>query len=404
MTRFVFIILAWMFSVNIVLGKNSSVAGDWLLIKVEAKDGPQEPYMPVSFKENGDFELMGMKMGTWEFDKKAKTVKIVSQRFKEVNGDNKILKLGKEELIWENAGTKMYFRRMDKEKIVRENTASGLMGTWQMSSDDPQVMTLITFKAPDDFSYIKKEPGITTNGSGTWIYSEKDQSLILIARIEDLENKYSVKNISAKGFVLENNGKTIQVTKAKAPAKIEHLTFKQSEFFDDDGNFKYENEESKLPWKDAYSVYDYLKNVKQLTYKYSTLVKNTHVFQSKDLVANVHTDVNGDRVCIDFIFHGYDKAHLPEDTSLPPNCISDDDYYNRLFPESESDFRVAGKEDIITPAGTFHCTVIESLGDRDQKYKMWMIDDKPGVYAKIIEEDPDEDFGYYHVYELQGIK
>lgn len=139
-------------------------------------------------------------------------------------------------------------------------------------------------------------------------------------------------------------------------------------------------------------------------YKYSSLVQGTMVFQSKELVANVDTYENNDKVCIDFIFNGYDRAHLPEDTSLPPNCISDDDYYNRLFPEKESDYRIVGKDDVTTPAGTFRCTIIESIGDRDQRYKMWMIDDKPGVYAKIIEEDPDENFGYYHVYELQKIK
>ncbi len=405
MTRFVFIILAWMFSVNMVLGKNSSVAGDWLLIKVEAKDGPHEPYMPVSLKENGDFELMGMKMGTWEFDKKAKTVKIVSQQFKEVNGDNKILKLGKEELVWENAGTKMYFQRMDNEKIQKENRESGLMGTWQsVSADDPGVMTILTFKSPDDFSYVKKEPGVTTNGSGTWIFNPKEHSLILVARIEDLEKKYMVKNMTAKEFTLENDGKTIQMNKAKTPAKIEHLTFKPDDFFDSDGNFKYEDEEGKLPWKETYSMIQYLQTIHQLTYKYSTLVNGTNVFQNKTLTAAVHADENEGRACIDFIFNGYDRNHLPEDTQLPPNCITPDDNYNKLFPEKESDYRVAGKEQITTPAGTFACTVIESVGDSDQRYKMWMIDNRPGVFAKIIEEDPDESFGYYHVYELLKIE
>lgn len=33
-----------------------------------------------------------------------------------------------------------------------------------------------------------------------------------------------------------------------------------------------------------------------------------------------------------------------------------------------------------------------------------MINDKVGVYAKIIDENTSEDSGYYHIYELQDIK
>lgn len=400
----IILILALIFSANIAISKNVPVAGDWLLTKIESQDGDKDVYAPVSFQTNGDFIAMDMNMGTWNFDKKANVVNIVSEQFKVANGDNNVIILNSGEMVLQSAMAKLYFKRMDKEKITKENASSGLIGTWKIPSDNTEVMTLITFITPDSFSYVKKEPGVITNGSGTWIFSNKDHSLIFVARIEDLEKKYNITNISAEEFSLENNGDVIKIIKTKTPAKIEHLTFKPDDFFDADGDFKYENEDGKLPWKDAYSVYDYLNNIQQLVYKYSSLVQGTMVFQSKELVANVDTYENNDKVCIDFIFNGYDRAHLPEDTSLPPNCISDDDYYNRLFPEKESDYRIVGKDDVTTPAGTFRCTIIESIGDRDQRYKMWMIDDKPGVYAKIIEEDPDENFGYYHVYELQKIK
>ena len=46
--------------------------------------------------------------------------------------------------------------------------------------------------------------------------------------------------------------------------------------------------------------------------------------------------------------------------------------------------RVAGKNITVdVPAGTFTCTVIEGF-DGDDKVKYWMINDKPGVYAKIV--------------------
>ncbi len=405
MKQIVFFFLAWIVTANVAVSKNIPVAGDWLLTKMTTKAGEvREAYMPVSFNENGDFELMGTKIGTWKSGANAKTVTIVSQMFKVANGDNKVLKLTANELILENAGNKMFFKRLDKEKIQKENRTSGLIGTWQMYSEKGKTLTIFTFKAPDEFSYVKKEPGVTTNGSGSWIFDQKAHSLILVARIEDVEKKYNVKNISSDGFTLENDGKTMTFVKVKTPAKIEHLTFKESDFYDADGNFKYEEEEGKLPWKETYSMVQFLQKIHRLTYKYSTLIKDANVFEHKTLIAGVHADENEERACIDFIFYGYDKNHLPEDTQLPPNCITPDDHYNKLWPEKESDYRVAGKEQIITPAGTFACTVIESVGDSDQRYKMWMIDDKPGVYAKIIEENPDESFGYYHVYELLKIE
>jgi len=48
--------------------------------------------------------------------------------------------------------------------------------------------------------------------------------------------------------------------------------------------------------------------------------------------------------------------------------------------------------------------VVEALSDSDVLKKLWMINDRLGIYARIIEEDPDETFGHYIIYELQEIK
>lgn len=398
------LILALIFSVNIVNSKNIPVAGDWLLTRMESQDGAKDVYVPVSFQKNGDFMAMGMKMGTWSFDKKAKVVKIVSQQFKAANGNNKVLKLSNEELVWENAGTKIYFQRIDKEKIVKENAASGLIGTWRLTSDDDQMLQLLTFKAPDSLVYVEKEPGVTSRASGSWIYNKKDNYLIVIMMGHRTDFRGMNKITMGKdAFTLENKGKTINATKEKSTGKIEHLNFKASDFYDADGNFKYEDDEGKLPWNDNYALLDYLKTIHQLTYKYSVLIPDANVFKSEIFKAGVNMADHDQKACIDYIFNGYDKEHLPDDTALPPNCF-DEGSYNKLFPLKEADFHVMGKEQITTPAGTFQCTVIEALGDFDTLQKAWMIDDKPGVYAKIIMEKKDPDFGFYKMYELQGIK
>ena len=335
--------ISLIFSISIVHSKNVTVAGDWLLTKMESTQGVKKVYAPISFQPNGDFLAMEMKMGTWKYDKKSKTVKIISERFKAANGDNKVTRLDNKGMVLENNGTKMYFLRMEKEKILDENNNSGLMGAWKLKSSDPKIVRFITFSPPDNFSYVEKEPGVTTSGKGTWIFNKKDNSVILIARIEGLDHNYSVKELSESGFILENENGTFKANKAKSDANIEHLSFKSDDFYDSDGNFKYEDEEGKLPWNDTYAMIKYLQSIHQLTYEYSSLVKDVNVFQNKRLIARVQADENEGKACVDFIFSGYDKDHLPEDSQLPPNCISIDDNYNKLFPEKEVDYRVTGK-------------------------------------------------------------
>ena len=79
--------------------------------------------------------------------------------------------------------------------------------------------------------------------------------------------------------------------------------------------------------------------------------------------------------------------------------------YNLFFPMDEYyRFRIAGHEKVKVPAGEFQCTVVEAA-DGEDKYKLWMIDDLPGVYAKIVNVS-DSPFGKseYSVQELEEIK
>ena len=400
-TLLIITLLFVVFSVN---AQENSVAGNWLLTKIETRKGAQEAYAPVEFRSSGDFLAMDIKMGTWKYMEKTGTVHINSEQFRVANGDNKIAKLNKEEMVLENPAAKMFFMRVNKEKTVAENRASGLEGTWKLDSDDDQLLKLLIFKAPDSLIYVEKEPGSTSRALGSWMYNKDDNYLIvtLFGQNTGFRGKNKI-TIGKDSFTLENNGVTIKAVREKTGSKIEHLSFNEDDFYDTDGNFKYENDEQKLPWNDRQAMLDYLATIHRLTYKYSVLIPDAGTFRSKIFKADVTVENGGSKVCIDYIFNGYDKDHLPDDTQLPPNCY-DDLTYNKLYPLKEADFRVAGKEQITTPAGTFQCTVIEALGDFDMLEKMWLIDDKPGVYAKIIMENKDPDFEFYKVYELQGIK
>jgi hypothetical protein len=66
--------------------------------------------------------------------------------------------------------------------------------------------------------------------------------------------------------------------------------------------------------------------------------------------------------------------------------LDDDTKEDKVFyPKDQLDqFRVVGEETIETSLGEFNCTVVEGIGRFDKKIKYWMINEKPGVYAKMM--------------------
>lgn len=183
-------------------------------------------------------------------------------------------------------------------------------------------------------------------------------------------------------------------------SKIEELSFTEMDFFTKDGDYKYEEEEGLLPWSDFYGLRPGLLNVKQLVYQYSTLLDDGKSFKSKTLTADVEASPEEEGFSIDFIFYGYDSYNLPEDADLPPN----DEYYAPLYPLNGDTYRIAGEEALETPAGTFECTILETISPEGWRRKLWMVNDKIGIYAKIIEENTNEYTGHYCLYELMKIR
>jgi hypothetical protein len=259
----------------------------------------------------------------------------------------------------------------------------------------------LTFKSPDDFDFIEKDYGSQSKTKGTWIFNKNDKSVILIGfSMQHLKGLNKIVKISTDILSLDNNGTVYTFKKEENQnVSIEKLTFTEDEFYTDDGDYKYEQDEEKLPWRLWSELKTSILNVNQLVYKYSKLIIGTTSFESKLLTANVDASMENEEFNIDNIFNGFDSYNVPEDTEFPSNEFGG---YKKLYPLQESIFRVQGEETITTPAGTFNCTIVEAISGNGIK-KLWMINDKLGVYAKIIEEDPDENFGHYHIYELQEI-
>lgn len=401
MKKTIVVLIAFLSFAMITNAQNSKIIGSWLAIKVEVEGQVQEPYQIMDYSEDGKMMMMGIELGSWEYRKSSNAIVMRSDFDKDFNGEAKILKLNKKELIVEKDGAKVFYLKLNQAEIDEENIKSDFVGTWRIEdSANPDLIQSLKFDLPDSFVLVEKDGGSTSTSKGTWIYSSKENTLIAICFSRLLRGKNTITVMAEDKFILNNNGSIVTALKEKVESnKIERLNFTDADFFDENGDYKYYEDEQKLPWQDPMEMSISLVNTEQLVYKYSTLIEGTGVFDSEILTANVHADPQEQALSIDFIFYGYDNYNLPEDTQLPPN----NEFSRPLFPEKEGDFRIAKTEQIATPAGTFDCTVIDAVFSFDVRKRLWMINDKPGIYAKII-EDKAGDFGHYVVYELQEIK
>lgn len=398
------ILAAFLMLFYIGKAQESKLIGSWLMTKVESPEGIQEPLFITDFRADHKMVIMGIEFGTWEYDKKNNSLQMFSELEKDFNGTGEIVKLNEEELQINKDGARLFYKKVYLDEILKANKASGLTGTWVFKgSPSTETTNILTFSEPDEYNLIEKSEYSSSKIQGTWIYDQQDNSLILIGFNGDnfLKGKNSILKINDDSLVIKRNGGVFKAErKIQNSQIIEHLNFSEDDFYSEDGDYKYEDDEEKIPWRNSYDNRTSLLPIDKLVYNYSTLILDSEIFENKTLVADVQASLEEEAFQIDYIFNGYDRYTLPEDSELPQNSS----YYNALYPLEVNIFRIARDEQVTTPAGTFECTVLEAIDDFGALKKLWMINDKPGIYAKIIDEDPDPMWGHYNIYELIEIK
>lgn len=261
-----------------------------------------------------------------------------------------------------------------------------------------------------DSGYIFEEGGVLKLGffnmeeivvAGTWKYNKADNAIEMSSEIdENCNGKAKILQLSENELVFELAALEYYLKRVgENSVGLTLLDFSEADFFTEDGEYKYDGEEDKLPWKDVAEMIRNMEGISSLIYDYSEWNETTKMFDEKQLTAGVAANSEKMVLSIDYIFYGYDKHTLPEDAELPLN----NDYSSLLYPEKELNFRISGTEELTTPAGAFTCTVIEAV-EAETKKMLWMINDQPGVYAKIIIEKPGMFGVFYHgVFELNSI-
>ena len=372
--------------------QNEKIIGSWLLTKVEVSDKIHEPFYITNFKSNGTLEMMGIKAGTWEFDKKANKIVMKSELDKDFNGDNSIVSISNKELIVIKDTAKLYYTKVNLEDIEKDNAASGLIGDWKLKNDLDETQ-LLKIELPDTCVLIKVGYGHTTTTTGTWIYNSKEKSVLFVVRSRFLKGKSNVKEISENKFILDKNGIEIIADKETSTNTIERLTFSYEDFP--------EESTENSPWQDFDALLNVLKTVKHLKYKQGKLINGTSSFSYNTLLSKIN--VNLDKRSISLKNLSITQNDTLQYSESVKGYLNNE--YNNFFPQEEpSPFRIVKTETITVPAGTFNCKVIEGL-DGDTKIKYWMILDKPGIYAKIIREEVDPfDEVEYLIIELEEIK
>ena len=398
-TLIIFFILT--ITANTFAQNSTAATGEWILDQIAENGQYKSLGQLVDFNQDGKLYIQEFPFGTWSFNQEDNTLVMDAE---DLSGSYELAYLSATNMQLTLDDKDLYFTKIDREKIIKDNATSGLIGLWEYANDlGDNTRRLIQFKAPNKVSLIEKDDTMESRYSGIWFYQVTLNQLIIIGQLKGVRGINTEVTITPNEINLLNKKTPTILKKVKQDTtSLEHLNFTEDDFYDAKGDYKYENDEQKLPWKDYYQMIDELSSVKQLVYKEATLVSGTKSFENKILKTDVKANLDNELLEIDNVFNGYDRYHLPNDTKLKSNKY--DSYTSKLYPYKEITFRVENTSEKVTvPAGIYTCTVVEGLGDFEEKVKIWMINDKPGVIAKIIKEKTGS-FGHYITYELQAIK
>ncbi len=297
---------------------------------------------------------------------------------------------------------------------------SKITGIWQLTTVIENGKTMDGFQTV----FIFSENGIlnasrnTTSEPiqvGTWKYNKNHKTIVMTSGLDkDFNGEATVIKVNKNVLVYKKAGAILTFTKLlklDLPPKIKPVTtvkpvlnFEYDDLLDKEGDLYYEEEIAKLPWN-IKDVVNFLKNYKDIIYTASSfkgdLAPDNFLVSSRIVYNETEQSID----IREYSFFQKDYIEMIEDPiSINELENYEEDFY--FFPKEKLDpFRVLGTEEVKTPFGNFECTVVEGFGRFDEKMKYWMINDKPGVFAKIIKiKDEEPPFGFATIYILKEIK
>ena len=367
----------------------NKIAGVWRLLSVQSPQGTQESGFLINFNSNGALETMGAKIAEWKFDTAQNSVIFSNAMAEKFNGSAKIVELTSNKLVLKKDNLIYNYEKVDFDKLTKTNENSGLLGKWK-SVDAENNQRIFNFQSPNEITIVTIEHGSTESANGIWTYNPESKSVNISSFSPDYRGKYEV-SFDGDNLILSAK-QTKYVCKKVKKEDAEKLNFKYEDFG--------ENDYPELPiWNELSERVEALTNISELEYDYAKLVKEAGNFSHEKIIKKIDVNEQEPSVKITkFYVFGDNREQASEKTK-------DNLTFNSFFPLDEpGPYKILGKEKISVPAGNFKCTVVEGF-DGDAKIKYWMIDELPGIYAKIIrqEESPFGDGDDYSVQTLNKI-
>ncbi len=362
------------------------IQGQWLLTTAKIGNNTEEVYQQLLFREDGYAEMEGRVFGSWEEGKEGKDITIESRMIEEFNGNWNVTSPGDGMITLKSGERTLTLKKYDVNGIMKENRDSLLRGVWKLNiKDDDGADIYLNFTLPDVLTAVYIGYGFSGREGGRWQWTadKNTSSLILMIHNSMLRGKWAAA-VKEDGILsIARQDETITAGRIEQDGKNrEKLDFSDTEI----------TEEESSPWNDPMEFIESMSNIKKVSYRKSSLVNELDIFLTEDISAGVSVNESYGTVDMDRIFDGISAYSFSE--------------YNPFYPVEEPDsYTVAGEKEINVPAGKFKCTVININDDfNERKIRLYMITDRPGIYAKVIILGKNFDEEEYTVYELTGIE
>ncbi len=363
------------------------IQGTWLLTHIEAKAKQRPVYALVEFKENGKFLINNVEVADWE---KQKNQLIFHSKIKpKLDGKAQIISANSQKFVYQFKNTKYYFERYDTKSIYENPLYQQLLGTWQMEGS---MVTIFDFEKNNRLMVYETYDNAETTTGTSWFLIPRDSSLIITAKdLDVLGGRSKIIEINKNFLELKNNDINYQLYRIPRIEKPkEQLTFTYEDIENGTGDI-YD-----LPWSDE-AYFGFLKTVDYLQYYKRTYKEEVHAYLCDDIISKVNVDENKQEIRFtDYLIKEEEEIKINE---VVKGSVKN--RYNRFFPQKDiSPFRLVNNfEKINIEDEDYYCTVVEGF-DGDTKVKYWMVNDMPGVFAKIIVQN-DGDFltPYYYIQE-----
>jgi len=381
-------ILIFVLSIWTTFAQNKSVQGDWLITYLQNGGKTGTPYIIQSFKADGKMLFRDYEIGTWE--QSGDKLFLKSKLYPVFDGTFEITQADYNELIIKSKQTKATLIKYDLQQLQSDKQFQNLTGAWKFGGMNTNILRL----RPDgNYTLLSIGEDMNMSTKGNWYYISGKNTFVLQGNPDFLSGKDTIVQHGKAYMEVINHELHYQLEKIPEHEPIEHLTFKEEDLPEENIDAE------KLPWREFAYMKDYLSKIKTLRYNKYDYYSDVDAF----VTTEIFTKIEQNDKSVKFTAYYYPNEEAVKLSETVKGFLQN--AYNNFFPQKELDYYkvLDNKQKIRVPAGTFICTLVEGMTG-DDKYQYWMINDKPGVFAKIIKEN-DGQFGnaLYQKYELTEI-